>query len=211
MNIEQINYILEEMFEAKYEDSYGQVKYNLKPRDNRYGTIAKKAFKIGGKKIITLKTDMEEISGYAYQYIYEALLTYDDSIDNIEELDKHITLYVYDKFNKLSKDNGSNSDYYWNKSTKKFEKVKPCELKEDIAFLENNVIEEHNDSQLFIDTYFNIDYLTPEQVKFIEAINEYGIRSDGSIRDTDDNILYRQSSAWKMSKRIKNRLEKYIK
>lgn len=210
MNIDQV---LEMMYEVRTEDSYAQVGYNLRPSDNEYGVIVKKVIKIGAKKLITLKTDMEEIAAYANEFIFEALLTYDGSYEDLEALESHIALFAYDCFNKLSKDNSVNSDYYWNKATKKFENVKTCELKEDLVYIEQrieNPDDDDNEAKDFVEMYFNTDYLTPEQVKFIEAIDNYGIRSDGSVKDIDDNTLYRQPNTWKMKKRISERLEKYF-
>ena len=137
MRNEDITRFFTEAYESR--DEYrGEVLYNLKPRDNAYGDIIKKIQKMGYKKVISLKLDAEEVLGYTNLFIYEALLAYDGELPSelpkanerndgakgdvseadVSELNDYVSLYCYDRYNKLSRDSGVNYNYYYDKRRK---------------------------------------------------------------------------------------------
>lgn len=203
-----IETILDMMFEVR--DKQGEeVKYNLKPRNTPYGEIAKKVQKIGNKKIISLKTDSEEISGYSYLFIYESLLLYEGDPEDLLALDNHITCYCYDRFNKLSKEDGINYNFHWNKTTKKYELIKFSEYEEGIVSVSNEGCNEYNRTEGFIKEYFTEEYLTEFQLKFCKAYLTYGVNKGGAIIDLEGNELYSKQLAYCYRQNIRARLEEY--
>lgn len=203
-----IEMILNEMFEARTEDSYGEVKYLLKPRNNDYGHIANKVIKLGAKKIISLKADMEEICGYAYLFIYESLLDYDGDYYDIVELEQYIMYYCYCKFFDLSKDNGVNKDFYYNKRLNKFENVQPYELKECIVRNQEAIEEDLSKTKEteFIRKYMTSEYLTAGQVRYVENALKYGLSSGGAIYNEEGEELYSKQLSYDYRQKIKKKL-----
>jgi hypothetical protein len=196
-----------------------EVKYNLKPSDNAYGDIIKKVQKMGHKKVISLKLDAEEVLGYTNLYIYEALLKYDGELHegDVSELKDYVSLYCYDKYNKLSRDNGINYDYYYNKCSGKYERIITCEYSEERAELEEcsnecgqTVPKISNKARNFIDTYITEDYLTPKQIEYCNTVLEYGPSRGGGIYDEFGNLLYTKQQANYYNNEIKARLSEYL-
>ena len=189
-----------------------EVKYNLKPRDNAYGDIIKKIQKMGYKKVISLKLDAEEVLGYTNLFIYEALLEYKGSLSD-ENLNDYVSLYCYDKYNKLSRDNGINYDYYYNKCSGKYERIVTCEYSEQgesnavrEAAVSSNNTTVHN----FIATYISEDYLTPKQIEYCKAVLEYGPSKGAGIYDMLGNLLYTKQQANYYNNEIRARLAQYL-
>jgi hypothetical protein len=208
--MDMIETILDMMFEAR--DKQGEeIKYYLKPRNTPYGEIAKKIQKIGNKKIISLKTDSEEISGYSYLFIYESLLLYEGDPEDLLALDNHITCYCYDRFNKLSKEDGINYNFHWNKTTKKYEVVKLSEYEEGMVSTGdvNEANDEYNRTEGFIKEFFTEEYLTGPQLEFCKAFLTYGANKGGAIIDLDGNELYSKQLAYCYRRNIRSRLEEY--
>ena len=189
-----------------------EVLYNLKPRDNAYGDIIKKIQKMGYKKVISLKLDAEEVLGYTNLFIYEALLEYKGSLSD-ENLNDYVSLYCYDKYNKLSRDNGINYDYYYNKCSGKYERIVTCEYSEQgesnavrEAAVSSNNTTVHN----FIATYISEDYLTPKQIEYCKAVLEYGPSKGAGIYDMLGNLLYTKQQANYYNNEIRARLAQYL-
>ena len=206
---------IDTFFTEAYEvrDEYrGEVKYNLKPRDNAYGDIIKKIQKMGYKKVISLKLDAEEVLGYTNLFIYEALLAYDGELGD-ESLNDYVSLYCYDRYNKLSRDNGINYDYYYDKSSGKYERIVTCEYSEQgesnavrEAAVSSNNTTVHN----FIATYISEDYLTPKQIEYCKAVLEYGPSKGAGIYDMLGNLLYTKQQANYYNNEIRARLAHYL-
>ena len=207
MDNKTIEYVLNLMYEARGTD---ENRYNLKPRHNRYGEIAKKVLKIGCKKVITLKTDIEEIIGWVQLFIYESLLIYDGDVNNLSELEDHICCYCYDKFNKLSKEDSINFNYHFNKTTKKYEPIKLVPLDEDMLSTEEDDADRYDRAKGFIDECFTSEYLTKSQLEFCKAFLKYGSSKGGAIIDTYGNELYSKQLAYCYRQNIKARLDKYF-
>lgn len=195
--------------------SGGEVLYNLKPRDNAYGDIIKKIQKMGYKKVISLKLDAEEVLGYTNLFIYEALLAYDGELSevSVSELKDYVSLYCYDRYNKLSRDNGVNYDYYYNKCSGKYERIVTCEYSEQgesnavrEAAVSSNNTTVHN----FITTYISEDYLTPKQIEYCKAVLEYGPSKGAGIYDMLGNLLYTKQQANYYNNEIRARLAQYL-
>ena len=211
MKKHDIDTFFTEAYESR--DEYrGEVKYNLKPRDNAYGGIIKKIQKMGYKKVISLKLDAEEILGYTNLFIYEALLAYDGELGD-ENLNDYVSLYCYDRYNKLSRDNGINYDYYYDKSSGKYERIVTCEYSEQgesnavrEAAVSSNNTTVHN----FIATYISEDYLTPKQVEYCKAVLEYGPSKGAGIYDMLGNLLYTKQQANYYNNEIRARLAQYL-
>lgn len=206
-----IDLFFTEAYEVR--DEYrGEVLYNLKPRDNAYGDIIKKIQKMGHKKVISLKLDAEEVLGYTNLFIYEALLKYDGDLSD-ESLNDYVSLYCYDKYNKLSRDNGINYDYYYNKCSGKYEKIVICEYNEQC---ESNAVREaavsSNNTAIhnFIATYISEDYLTPKQIEYCKAVLEYGPSKGAGIYDMLGNLLYTKQQANYYNNEIRARLAQYL-
>lgn len=207
MDKETMDYIIEQMYEVRYSNKE-DITYSLRPSNNEYGRIAFKVQKMGAKKLLSLKADAEEVYGYAQLFIYESLIEYTGDIYDLSELDRHISLYCYDRFNKLSKNNGVNYKYRWNKTTKKFELIKLCKLPEDIPYEESIVVEEeNNDAKDFIKSYINTDYLTEAQVRYCMAVLEYGPSKGKGIYDEEGNLLYSKQLAQDYNRKIRKRLQ----
>ena len=212
MKKHDIDTFFTEAYESR--DEYrGEVKYNLKPRDNAYGDIIKKIQKMGYKKVISLKLDAEEVLGYTNLFIYEALLKYDGSLSD-ESLNDYVSLYCYDRYNKLSRDNGINYDYYYNKCSGKYERIVTCEYSEqgesnavrEAAVSSNNNNTVHN----FIATYITEEYLTYKQVEYCKAVLEYGPSKGAGIYDMLGNLLYTKQQANYYNNEIRARLAQYL-
>ena len=211
---------IETFFTEAYEerDEYRcEVKYNLKPRDNAYGDIIKKVQQMGHKKVISLKLDAEEVLGYTNLFIYEALLQYNGTLDDVDLLKNYVSLYCYDRYNKLSRDNGINYDYYYNKCSGKYERIVTCEYSEERAELEEcsnangqTVPKVSNKARNFIDTYINEDYLTPKQIEYCNVVLEYGPSRGGGIYDEFGNLLYTKQQANYYNNEIKARLAQFL-
>jgi hypothetical protein len=204
MDKETMDYIIEQMYNVRYSHKE-EIMYNLRPSNNEYGQIVVKIQRMGTKKLLSLKEDAEDIYGYTQLFIYESLIEYTGDIYDLSELEQHISLYCYDRFNELSKNNGVNHKYRWNKTTKKYELIKLCKLTEDIQY-EEPIIEEDSAAKDFIDSYINTDYLTEAQVKYCMAVLEYGPSNGKGIYDYEDNLLYSKQLANYYNKEIRNRL-----
>ena len=215
MRKELVDAFFTEAYEVRDEyNSRGvnEVKYNLKPRDNAYGDIIKKIQKMGYKKVISLKLDAEEVLGYTNLFIYEALLAYDGELGD-ENLNDYVSLYCYDRYNKLSRDNGINYDYYYDKSSGKYERIVTCEYSEQgesnavrEAAVSSNNTTVHN----FIATYISEDYLTPKQIEYCKAVLEYGPSKGAGIYDMLGNLLYTKQQANYYNNEIRARLAQYL-
>ena len=211
MKKHDIDTFFTEAYESR--DEYrGEVKYNLKPRDNAYGDIIKKIQKMGYKKVISLKLDAEEVLGYTNLFIYEALLAYKGSLSD-ESLNDYVSLYCYDRYNKLSRDSGVNYDYYYNKCSGKYERIVTCEYSEQgesnavrEAAVSSNNTTVHN----FIATYISEDYLTPKQIEYCKAVLEYGPSKGAGIYDMLGNLLYTKQQANYYNNEIRARLAQYL-
>ena len=219
MRKELVDAFFTEAYEVRDEyNSRGvnEVKYNLKPRDNAYGDIIKKIQKMGYKKVISLKLDAEEVLGYTNLFIYEALLAYDGELDGAKgdvSLNDYVSLYCYDRYNKLSRDNGINYDYYYDKSSGKYERIVTCEYSEQgesnavrEAAVSSNNTTVHN----FIATYISEDYLTPKQIEYCKAVLEYGPSKGAGIYDMLGNLLYTKQQANYYNNEIRARLAQYL-
>ena len=206
---------IETFFTEAYEerDEYrGESLYNLKPRDNAYGDIVKKIQKMGHKKVISLKLDAEEVLGYTNLFIYEALLKYDGDLSD-ESLNDYVSLYCYDRYNKLSRDNGINYDYYYNKCSGKYERIVTCEYSESGAAeipQETRKYEANSVARCFIDTYITETYLTPKQIDYCNVVLEYGPSRGGGIYDEFGNLLYTKQQANYYNNEIRVRLSEFL-
>ena len=211
MKKHDIDLFFTEAYESR--DEYrGEVLYNLKPRDNAYGDIIKKIQKMGYKKVISLKLDAEEVLGYTNLFIYEALLAYKGSLSDVS-LNDYVSLYCYDRYNKLSRDSGVNYDYYYNKCSGKYERIVTCEYSEQgesnavrEAAVSSNNTTVHN----FIATYISEDYLTPKQIEYCKAVLEYGPSKGAGIYDMLGNLLYTKQQANYYNNEIRARLAQYL-
>ena len=212
MKKHDIDLFFTEAYESR--DEYrGEVLYNLKPRDNAYGDIIKKIQKMGYKKVISLKLDAEEVLGYTNLFIYEALLSYKGSLSDVDDMKNYVSLYCYDRYNKLSRDSGVNYDYYYNKCSGKYERIVTCEYSEQgesnavrEAAVSSNNTTVHN----FIATYISEDYLTPKQIEYCKAVLEYGPSKGAGIYDMLGNLLYTKQQANYYNNEIRARLAKYL-
>ena len=211
MKKELIDIFFTEAYEVR--DEYrGEVGYNLKVRsDNAYGDIVKKVQQMGRKKVISLKLDTEEVLGYTNLFIYEALLEYDGDISDVDDIKNYVSLYCYDKYNKLSRDNGINYDYYYNKSTGKYERVATCEYNEQCEEREAEKTSNNNDTvHNFIATYITEEYLTPKQIEYCKAVLEFGPSKGAGIYDMYGNLLYTKQQANYYNNEIRARLSEYL-
>lgn len=212
MKKHDIDTFFTEAYESR--DEYrGEVLYNLKPRDNAYGDIIKKIQKMGYKKVISLKLDAEEVLGYTNLFIYEALLAYKGSLSDVDDMKNYVSLYCYDRYNKLSRDSGVNYDYYYNKCSGKYERIVTCEYSEQgesnavrEAAVSSNNTTVHN----FIATYISEDYLTPKQIEYCKAVLEYGPSKGAGIYDMLGNLLYTKQQANYYNNEIRARLAQYL-
>lgn len=211
MKKHDIDAFFTEAYEVR-DDYRGESLYNLKPRDNAYGDIVKKIQKMGHKKIISLKLDAEEVLGYTNLFIYEALLSYDGDLGD-EGLKDYVSLYCYDKYNKLSRDNGINYDYYYNKCSGKYERIVTCEYSEQgesnavrEAAVSSNNTAIHN----FIATYITEEYLTYKQIEYCKAVLEFGPSKGAGIYDMNGNLLYTKQQANYYNNEIRARLAQYL-
>ena len=199
-------------FTEAYEerDEYrGEVKYNLKPRNNAYGDIIKKIQQMGHKKLLSLKLDAEEVLGYTNLFIYEALLQYDGELYD-DNMNDYVSLYCYDMYNKLSRDNGVNYDYYYDKRSGKYERVKTCEYNEQCEEREAAVSSNNTAVHNFIATYISEEYLTPKQIEYCNAVLEYGPSKGKGIYDISGNLLYTKQQANYYNNEIRARLAQYL-
>ena len=199
-------------FTEAYEerDEYrGEVKYNLKPRNNAYGDIVKKIQQMGHKKLLSLKLDAEEVLGYTNLFIYEALLQYDGELYD-DNMNDYVSLYCYDMYNKLSRDNGVNYDYYYDKRSGKYERVKTCEYNEQCEEKEAAVSSNNTAVHNFIATYISEEYLTPKQIEYCNAVLEYGPSKGKGIYDISGNLLYTKQQANYYNNEIRARLAQYL-
>ena len=213
MRKELVDIFFTEAYEER--DEYrGEVKYNLKPRDNAYGDIVKKIQKMGHKKIISLKLDTEEVLGYTNLFIYEALLAYDGDLSDVENIKNYVSLYCYDKYNKLSRDNGVNHDYYYDKRSHKYEYVTAYEYTEGMieASIENGRHEcgAWSEAHAFIAEYINEEYLTPKQIEYCNTVLEFGPSKGAGIYDMSGNLLYTKQQANYYNNEIKARLAQFL-
>lgn len=212
MRKEDITRFFTEAYEVR--DEYrGEVLYNLKPSNNAYGDIIKKIQKMGHKKVISLKLDAEEVLGYTNLFIYEALLSYKGSLSDVDDMKNYVSLYCYDRYNKLSRDNGVNYDYYYNKCSGKYEKIVTCEYNESGAaeVKEAEKTSNNNDTvHNFIATYISEDYLTPKQLEYCNAVLEYGPSKGKGIYDMCGNLLYTKQQANYYNNEIRARLSEYL-
>ena len=213
MNEHECSWFFAMAYEVRDTDSRGEmVGYNLKPRDNAYGDIVKKIQKMGYKKIISLKLDAEEVLGYTNLFIYEALLAYDGKLDD-DGLNDYVSLYCYDKYNKLSRDNGINYDYYYNKCSGKYECVAACEYSDGITNVGEDKAaddDDWNEARAFIREYINEEYLTPKQIEYCNAVLEYGPSKGEGIKDMNGNLLYTKQKANYYNNEIRARLAQYL-
>ena len=209
MKKELIDIFFTEAYEVR--DEYrGEVGYNLKVRDSAEGDIVKKVQQMGRKKVISLKIDTEEVLGYTNLFIYEALLEYKGELSD-SGLKDYVSLYCYDRYNKLSRDNGINYDYYYNKSTGKYERVATCEYNEQCEEREAEKTSNNNDTvHNFIATYITEDYLTPKQIEYCKAVLEYGPSKGAGIYDMSGNLLYTKQQANYYNNEIRARLSEYL-
>ena len=206
--------LIEIFFTEAYEvrDEYrNEVKYNLKPSNNAYGDIINKIQKMGHKKVISLKLDAEEVLGYTNLFIYEALLGYKGDLSDVDDMKNYVSLYCYDRYNKLSRDNGVNYDYYYNKCSGKYEKIVTCEYNEQCEVKEAEKTSNNNDTvHNFIATYISEDYLTPKQLEYCNAVLEYGPSKGKGIYDMCGNLLYTKQQANYYNNEIRARLSEYL-
>ena len=211
MRKEDITRFFTEAYEVR--DEYrNEVKYNLKPSNNAYGDIINKIQKMGHKKVISLKLDAEEVLGYTNLFIYEALLSYKGSLSeaNVSDMKNYVSLYCYDRYNKLSRDNGVNYDYYYNKCSGKYEKIVTCEYNEQCEEKEAAVSSNNTTVHNFIATYISEDYLTPKQLDYCNAVLEYGPSKGKGIYDMCGNLLYTKQQANYYNNEIRARLSEYL-
>ena len=199
-------------FTEAYEerDEYrGEVKYNLKPRNASEGELVKKIQQMGHKKLLSLKLDVEEVLGYTNLFIYEALLQYDGELYD-DNMNDYVSLYCYDMYNKLSRDNGVNYDYYYDKRSGKYERVKTCEYNEQCEEREAAVSSNNTAVHNFIATYISEEYLTPKQIEYCNAVLEYGPSKGKGIYDISGNLLYTKQQANYYNNEIRARLAQYL-
>lgn len=210
MRKEDVTRFFTEAYEVR--DEYrNEVKYNLKPSNNAYGDIVNKIQKMGHKKVISLKLDVEEVLGYTNLFIYEALLGYKGSLSDVDDMKNYVSLYCYDRYNKLSRDNGVNYDYYYNKCSGKYEKIVTCEYNEQCEVKEAEKTSNNNDTvHNFIATYISEDYLTPKQLEYCNAVLEYGPSKGKGIYDMCGNLLYTKQQANYYNNEIRARLSEYL-
>lgn len=213
MRKEDITRFFTEAYEVR--DEYrNEVKYNLKPSSERSeGDIINKIQKMGHKKVISLKLDAEEVLGYTNLFIYEALLGYKGDLANgvSDDMKNYVSLYCYDRYNKLSRDNGVNYDYYYNKCSGKYEKIVTCEYNEQCEVKEAEKTSNNNDTvHNFIATYISEDYLTPKQLEYCNAVLEYGPSKGKGIYDMCGNLLYTKQQANYYNNEIRARLSEYL-
>ena len=210
MKKELIDIFFTEAYEVR--DEYrGEVGYNLKVRDSAEGDIIKKVQQMGRKKVISLKIDTEEVLGYTNLFIYEALLEYEGDLSDVDDIKNYVSLYCYDRYNKLSRDNGINYDYYYNKSTGKYERVATCEYNEQCEEREAEKTSNNNDTvHNFIATYITEDYLTPKQIEYCKAVLEFGPSKGAGIYDMNGNLLYTKQQANYYNNEIRARLSEYL-
>ena len=210
MRKEDITRFFTEAYEVR--DEYrNEVKYNLKPSNNAYGDIINKIQKMGHKKVISLKLDAEEVLGYTNLFIYEALLGYKGDLSDVDDMKNYVSLYCYDRYNKLSRDNGVNYDYYYNKCSGKYEKIVTCEYNEQCEMKEAEKTSNNNDTvHNFIATYISEDYLTPKQLEYCNAVLEYGPSKGKGIYDMCGNLLYTKQQANYYNNEIRARLSEYL-
>ena len=212
MRKELIDIFFTEAYEVR-DDYRGESLYNLKPRDNSYGDIIKKIQKMGHKKIISLKLDTEEVLGYTNLFIYEALLKYDGDLGaegDVSELKDYVSLYCYDRYNKLSRDNGINYDYYYNKCSGKYERIVTCEYSEQCEEKEAAVSSNNTAIHNFIATYISEEYLTAKQIEYCKAVLEFGPSKGAGIYDMFGNLLYTKQQANYYNNEIRARLSEYL-
>ena len=210
MRKEDVTRFFTEAYEVR--DEYrNEVKYNLKPSNNAYGDIINKIQKMGHKKVISLKLDAEEVLGYTNLFIYEALLGYKGDLSDVDDMKNYVSLYCYDRYNKLSRDNGVNYDYYYNKCSGKYEKIVTCEYNEQCEVKEAEKTSNNNDTvHNFIATYISEDYLTPKQLEYCNAVLEYGPSKGKGIYDMCGNLLYTKQQANYYNNEIRARLSEYL-
>ena len=210
MRKEDVTRFFTEAYEVR--DEYrNEVKYNLKPSNNAYGDIINKIQKMGHKKVISLKLDAEEVLGYTNLFIYEALLSYKGDLSDVDDMKNYVSLYCYDRYNKLSRDNGVNYDYYYNKCSGKYEKIVTCEYNEQCEVKEAEKTSNNNDTvHNFIATYISEDYLTPKQLEYCNAVLEYGPSKGKGIYDMCGNLLYTKQQANYYNNEIRARLSEYL-
>lgn len=208
MRKELIEIFFTEAYEARneYRD---EVKYNLKPRNASEGELVKKIQQMGHKKLLSLKLDAEEVLGYTNLFIYEALLQYEGELydDNMSD---YVSLYCYDMYNKLSRDNGVNYDYYYDKRSGKYERVKTCEYSEQCEEKEAAVSSNNTAVHNFIATYISEEYLTPKQIEYCNAVLEYGPSKGKGIYDISGSLLYTKQQANYYNNEIRARLAQYL-
>ena len=200
-------------FTEAYEerDEYrGEVKYNLKPRNASEGELVKKIQQMGHKKLLSLKLDAEEVLGYTNLFIYEALLKYDGDLSDIDDIKNYVSLYCYDRYNKLSRDNGINYDYYYNKCSGKYERIVTCEYSEQCEEKEAAVSSNNTTVHNFIATYITEEYLTPKQIEYCNTVLEYGPSKGAGIYDMNGNLLYTKQQANYYNNEIRARLAQYL-
>ena len=212
MRKEYIDTFFTEAYEARDMIHGEEVKYNLKPRNNAYGDIINKIQKMGRKKLVSLKLDTEEVLGYTNLFIYEALLEYKgDLASDVSDLNNYVSLYCYDRYNKLSRDNGINYDYYYDKRSGKYERVATCEYNEQCEMKEAEKTSNNNDTvHNFIATYITEGYLTPKQLEYCKAVLEYGPSKGAGIYDMNGNLLYTKQQANYYNNEIRARLSEYL-
>ena len=194
-------------FTEAYEvrDEYrGESLYNLKPRNE----LVKKIQKMGHKKLLSLKLDAEEVLGYTNLFIYEALLEYDGELYD-DNMNDYVSLYCYDMYNKLSRDNGINYDYYYDKRSGKYERVATCEYNEQCEVIEAEKTS-NNSVHSFITIYISEEYLTPKQIEYCNAVLEYGPSKGKGIYDMSGNLLYTKQQANYYNNEIRARLAQYL-
>lgn len=208
MDKETIDYIIEQMYNVRYSHKE-EIMYNLRPSNNEYGQIVVKIQRMGVKKLLSLKEDPEDVYGYTQLFIYESLIEYTGNIYDLSELEQHISLYCYDRFNELSKNNGVNYKYRWNSQTRKYELIKLCKVTEDISY-EESIVEEDSAAKDFIESYINTDYLTEAQVKYCMAVLEYGPSKGKGIYDHNGNLLYSKQLAQDYNRKIRKRLQNHF-
>ena len=209
MRKELIDTFFTEAYEVR-DDYRGESLYNLKPRNNSYGDIIKKIQKMGHKKIISLKLDTEEVLGYTNLFIYEALLKYNGDLSDVENIKNYVSLYCYDKYNKLSRDNGINYDYYYNKCSGKYERIVTCEYSEQCEEKEAAVSSNNTAVHNFIATYISEEYLTPKQIEYCNTVLEYGPSKGAGIYDMFGNLLYTKQQANYYNNEIRARLSEFL-
>ena len=221
MRKEDITRFFTEAYEGRDVGRGDEIKYNLKVRDNKEGDLVKKIQQMGRKKLLSLKLDTDEIVGYTNLFIYEALLQYEGELDdgeaNGKKLNDYVSLYCYDRYNKLSRDSGINYDYYYNKCSGKYERIVTCEYSEERAELEEcsnasgeTVPKTSNKTRNFIDTYMNEAYLTPKQIEYCNVVLKYGPSKGGGIYDEFGNLLYTKQQANYYNNEIKSRLAQFL-